>query len=279
MKIGLLLGLVFIFLVAFVINGLNFKQDAHGNELMFEYANGQSNLSGMGQSMRQLANDVHPYPRDHESVFPRREDPAVSCVQDIRTRMPLPMSQDMNLQTQARSVLSEVLSEQSDKRESDVHAKDNPLTLSGFKTVWPKTYVVQSDDNLAKIAQKMYGSELGNTHACIEHLYQANRDILKSPDLVVVGQKLVIPIPKIPEGASLASDSKNHKTQEPSVENRPMGRTTREYIVREGDSLWKIAARQLGDGQRYSDIVRLNSGSLSDENTVKVGMTLLLPVR
>lgn len=47
------------------------------------------------------------------------------------------------------------------------------------------------------------------------------------------------------------------------------------YTVQRNDSLWKIAAKHLGDGQRYMEIARLNG--MSDPNRLSVGQILKLP--
>ena len=49
------------------------------------------------------------------------------------------------------------------------------------------------------------------------------------------------------------------------------------YVVREGDSLWKIAAEQLGNGGRYPEISELNADILEDDDNLFVGMRLRLP--
>jgi len=46
------------------------------------------------------------------------------------------------------------------------------------------------------------------------------------------------------------------------------------YIVKSGDTLWKIASELLGDGKRYNEIMRLNNLSSSD---LRVGQRLNLP--
>lgn len=51
------------------------------------------------------------------------------------------------------------------------------------------------------------------------------------------------------------------------------------YVVREGDTLWRIAAQLLGDGRRYKEIVELNAGLVDDENNLAVGMRLIMPAR
>jgi nucleoid-associated protein YgaU len=47
--------------------------------------------------------------------------------------------------------------------------------------------------------------------------------------------------------------------------------------VKEGDSLWKISAEQLGNGIRYKEIGTLNAGALSSEDDLSVGMRLKIP--
>lgn len=51
-----------------------------------------------------------------------------------------------------------------------------------------KMYVVKKGDTLQKISDKMYG-----TTKKWKKIYEANKDVLKSPDMIKPGQKLVIP--------------------------------------------------------------------------------------
>jgi nucleoid-associated protein YgaU len=54
---------------------------------------------------------------------------------------------------------------------------------------------------------------------------------------------------------------------------------SRWYVVREGDSLWRIAAKQLGAGTRYTEIAKLNADILHNEDTLVPGMRLKMPTR
>ena len=55
-------------------------------------------------------------------------------------------------------------------------------------TAAPRTYTVAAGDSLSKIAKKFYGD--GNKW---KPIFDANRDILKNPDLIKPGQVLKIP--------------------------------------------------------------------------------------
>lgn len=51
-----------------------------------------------------------------------------------------------------------------------------------------------------------------------------------------------------------------------------------DYVVRRGDSLWKIAQEHLGDGMRYREIIALNEAVLHGEPSfIDPGLTLRLP--
>jgi len=53
------------------------------------------------------------------------------------------------------------------------------------------------------------------------------------------------------------------------------GAPQRFYTVEKGDTLWKIAVRVYGDGQRYRDIQAANPGLVP--NQMKIGQKLVLP--
>lgn len=47
------------------------------------------------------------------------------------------------------------------------------------------------------------------------------------------------------------------------------------YVVQKGDTLWSIAARHYGNGQKWRDIMSANG--MTDPKQLKVGQTLALP--
>lgn len=99
-----------------------------------------------------------------------------------------------------------------------------------------QTYTVKKDDTLSKIASR-YGT---TSQKLAEYNGIVNLGLIRA------GQTIRIP-----------------------------GNGTRTYTVKAGDSLWAIAAAQLGDSGRYREIKDLNGLS---SNTVYCGQTLKLPV-
>ena len=50
---------------------------------------------------------------------------------------------------------------------------------------------------------------------------------------------------------------------------------TSTYVVQKGDTLWSIARRVYGDGQRWKDIAAANG--ITDPTKIRVGQSLILP--
>jgi nucleoid-associated protein YgaU len=185
------------------------------------------------------------------------------------------------------------------------------------KPVQEKVYVVQQGDSLSGIAKKVYGVKEGVKQKNIDAIFAANRKTLASVDSLKVGQKLTIPqiagantVSSTPAEvltdknfAKVESTAPQHSTantskpaSSPTTANtsKPVSTPKAEskadkpaatakagsiYVVKEGDSLWKIAATQLGDGNRYKEIVKLNSNLLSSEDDIAVGMQLKIPAK
>ena len=157
------------------------------------------------------------------------------------------------------------------------------------KPAGPQAYVIKNGDNLSSIAMQFYGSEEGNKRAVITALFKVNSNVLKSPDDINVGQKLIIPALSALTGekekssgglASTIFEKVKSIGRDPLTMKKPERAIQgKSYTVLDGDSMWKIAANQLGDGSRYPEIVKLNDDILSDEDSLTVGMTLRMPGR
>lgn len=124
----------------------------------------------------------------------------------------------------------------------------------------PATYVVRAGDSLAKIAREVLGNE-----SRWRELAALNKDVVDEDDGVRVGVRLTLP----GTGATPAA--------KPKVSRAAEEKATRTYVVKRGDTLGRIAQRQLGSSKRKSEILELNRGKVRDEDAIVVGMALRLP--
>lgn len=263
-KIGLLLGLIFIFVIAFVINGLpGFERTQNPNELTYNLASYQETAPELG------ARELHA--REY------MENPYVSIYNNapgIRDTMPLP-SVDPVVQDQANDVIQEI-----QKSQEELPMNPNLMQKHQAQKVnaWPKVAEVRKNDTLAAIAKRYYGADQGNKISNITKIFEANRDILPSLNSLKVGQQLIIPAItpsafKAVEEITVEVESVG--TPEPVVKKEKY----EWYEVQEDDSLWKIASSELGNGGRYLEIAELNASILPDKNSLKPGMKLRMPVK
>lgn len=276
-KIGLLLGLVFIFIIAFIINGLpSFRHKAKSNELTTNMTTFDDDQLGIGTKERKTQEALNRMELDEK--LPSQNIQASADEQDIRSITPLPESLSMAKEPDKTTEIEP-------KNPSPAGAQEAMVKI---KPAWPKFYVVSEDDNLASIAKKLYGPEQGNRRINIDRIFEANRRLLKSPDEIYVGQKLIIPPPSNLTQDENKIDGVLSSTMFERVES--IGRKLlsadgggtkpgRWYTVREDDNLWKIAAAQLGNGNRYTEIAKLNADIIDDENNITVGMRLKIPAR
>ena len=263
-KIGLLLGLVFIFIIAFIINGLpRFRSNTNNNELTTNMVNLQNGSMGIAAKERKAQEAFNRTERNNKEPADEAQPPSDN---QGKIRYQVQLSKD----------------------DPVVEAADDKVRIkkpSPVKPDLPKIYVVSEGDNLAVIAQKFYGPEKGNKKINVARIFEANRKLLKSPDEVYEGQKLVIPLLKdkaesvFPKSLFEKVKSISRKLTSSDTPKTPSAKRNRQYVVREGDSLWQIAAAQLGDGTRYEEISELNADILEDEDDIPVGLRLRMPAR
>jgi nucleoid-associated protein YgaU len=322
-KIGLLLGLVFIFVIAFVINGLpSFRAATNNNsELTTNMVSSQNEPLGLGTNERKIQEGIdwtgqpieEPVDEPPEEVAVRQED-----TEDIRFEMPIPddiaVVEDIAHQLTPEMVQN-TLAESADPLDQERPAAEvtdpkttetisielptvekRPKPEKAAEPEWntPKVYTVSKGDTLATIAKKFYGPEDGNKIANNLKIFEANRKILESPDELKIGQKIVIPPlrkvgpkKKKPESTlagSLFEEVKSIGRKLLPADDKPAeqlkAKQTGKYIVQDGDRLWQIATKQLGDPLRYKEIVKLNPDVLKDEDTtLQIGTILRLPAK
>ena len=156
-KIGLLLGLVVIFLIVFAING----------------------MSGFDNTRDD----------DEPSPITIKDPPGIKPDIMLEAFQSRPVSQRRTKETPPsdnKERFQVTLPETTSPDETDNHTEP-------VKQAWPKVYIVCKGDNLADIAKKFYGPEEGNRIANVKRIFEANSKSLKSPDEIYPGQKLIIP--------------------------------------------------------------------------------------
>lgn len=74
----------------------------------------------------------------------------------------------------------------------------------------------------------------------------------------------------------IGTDQSSGKVTYTEVRQRPVTRENpKEYVVKSGDTLWSIAKRSLGQGERYAEIAALNG--IKPPYLIKPGQKLKLP--
>ncbi len=230
-KIGLLLGLVFIFVIAFIINGLpNFgtrAQDANaapvarfdGDDLGLadraQDAQERLDLETLLETSGPEASHtvaLEPAPLEmQELVIPESQGPLSDDTSEYRSVYALDNllnGASQKIKDIARGVAeaSEAVMMQRETLEpvpaldparpqptETVRRQTPAQTNSPARPRLARTYVVQEGDVLATVAKKVYGPVEGNRLVNVRRIYQANALLLNSPDEIFVGQTLVIP--------------------------------------------------------------------------------------
>ena len=333
-KIGLLLGLIFIFVIAFIINGLpRFQAAANNSELTTTMVSAPNGTLGIGGNERRVQDNFDWRAPADQQPHTMVQMP-IEEKEDVRFTMKLPqetsvVQEPLVLEPAPAAPTTEQVTQGAEPSPAQPVAQAaEPLPQEkpeAAKTETPKAaasreYVVAEGDTLGGIAKKFYGPQEGNKSANITKIFEANRQILKSVDDIYVGQKLTIPslgasgpaANKAESESSLSSaifekavaigkkagilktDTPRQNGAAPSTgsgqtsssaskasKTKPAGQTSARpvasYVVQEGDSLSRIAARQLGDANRYLEIAKLNG--LKDPDTLDVGTPLKMPAR
>lgn len=312
-KIGLLLALVFIVAITFVINGLpDFLNKKDKTDLTSNYISHYNRPDEPGivdRSSREAAALLN---RKMISSTPAAASAEANNVQNniqntsYQTILPAASEVVKNTMTETAAVnatTETMAAAPAAATPAAVQTADAVKTADVVKSS-DTVYQVSDGDSLAFIAQKFYGPNAGNKYANIQKIYEANKKTMKSIDELQVGQKLVIP-PLSEKEKSLVKtglfekvkdDVKTEKaTAAVKTSATTKAATTkaaaaakaaleaketkkfREYVVKESDTLWKIAAKYLGDGGRFKEIADLNK-SMNPDNLV-AGTKIKIPVK
>ena len=129
-------------------------------------------------------------------------------------------------------------------------SEETTTSTSAQPTAQPKEHMVQVGESLWSIAEKVYGS--GNAYV---ELAKANG--LANPDLIDVGQKIMLPAMSAPSASKGDILDSGITTVNPNS-------IPATYTTVEGDSLWIIAEKVYKNGSEWTKIASLNNLSQPD---------------
>lgn len=140
-------------------------------------------------------------------------------------------------------------------------AQTTALPASAPRQDEGQRYTIKSGETLCDVAQALLGDR-----GRWREVYEQNRDKLPDPDHVRAGITLVVKA--VQRSSSVTTPPRDTSGQCPTG--------GRSYTVGRGDTLYSIARRELGNGNRWREIKSLNR---LETDTVVVGSTLVLPPR
>ena len=135
---------------------------------------------------------------------------------------------------------------------TDVAATTRPAVVPSTTAQKPlptsTLHVVRPYDDLRSLAARYYGDA-----SQWQRIANANGDLLKGQGVLRAGWRLVIPGVAAPDGTCVV-------------------------VVARGDSLSRLSATYLGDGDRWPEIYALNRDVVDDPDEIDIGWRLKLPV-
>ena len=141
--------------------------------------------------------------------------------------------------------------------------KQDPMPKPGPQVVSRSVHTIAKGENFSVLGWRLYKDEAAYL------LIQKLNPGVDSSNLRI-GDQIVLPTPdevaqwRAKRGAGKATSSGG-------------GAASRIYTVRQGDSFWRIAAKELGDGTRAKEIAALNPGV--DSSKLKLNQVINIPAR
>jgi outer membrane protein OmpA-like peptidoglycan-associated protein/LysM repeat protein len=80
-----------------------------------------------------------------------------------------------------------------------------------------------------------------------------------------------------PEGATQIEEGKYLVEKEEIIESE-IKVSTKDYVTKKGDTLWKIAEETYGDGKKWKNIYRFNKDRIKDPNKLSAGTKIVIPI-
>jgi nucleoid-associated protein YgaU len=155
-----------------------------------------------------------------------------------------------------------------------------------------KFYTWQSGDSFRSIAAKVYGDAakftvLRRSNEGRENVQPGEKILVPVFDLdaphgevAATATLAAAPAPSQPaaQGSAPSKSAQTANLVAPKTATAPSA-GPRVHVVKDGESLWKIAKIELGDGGRWNEIFEANRDMLSKPEAVHAGMKLRVPAK
>jgi nucleoid-associated protein YgaU len=145
-------------------------------------------------------------------------------------------------------------------------------------------YTWKSGDTFATVAQRFYGDP--SRLATLKRLNEGRSDVQPGERVLIAVYDLDgAPAPATaPAVAPAAAADKKVASATPAKPEAPAATpvaaasgTAKTHLVKDGESLWKIAKQELGSGARWNEIYTANRDVLSSPEALHTGQKLRIP--
>lgn len=151
--------------------------------------------------------------------------------------------------------------------------------------IFDQIIVQPGDTSWQAIAQRVYGDRRlwqaiskANPFVTPDRLYAGKTQLRVPRDPANIQGKLVdVQVPIEPGGSeSVPVPGSAEKHAEPEPEKKSESRPTT-YVIQRDDTLWKIAKKVLGRGDRWREVFEANRGVIDDPEQLPQGKTIVVP--
>jgi nucleoid-associated protein YgaU len=141
-------------------------------------------------------------------------------------------------------------------------------------------YTWKAGDTFTGLAQRFYGDP--SRLAILKRINEGRTDVQP-------GERVLVPVfdldavstPAAPAPTPPVAGGKTKADAPKNVDAPPAAPTmasgARYHVVKDGESLWKIAKQELGNGARWNDIYNANRDVLSSPEALHTGLKLRVP--
>ncbi len=142
-----------------------------------------------------------------------------------------------------------------------------------------KSYTIKKGDTLEVIAKRELGSK-----SKVSEILKANEGL--NPRKLMPGKTILIPRDSSGTASPMGGTTETEKhsevkplssTFEPTPSNGSQSGSIDSYVVVKGDTLWKIAKKTYGDGNKWKKIFDANRNQLPNADALRPGMKLKIP--